>query len=165
MAVVVTHAGDTADDLATMAGAAVLSSLTIPGRPEHVRDARAFAARTLDELGAVAETAVLLTSELVTNAVRHSKSRAASGTIAVVILAVTGGVRVEVTDEGSETSIPAVKGDAFASDGHGLFLVESLAEQWGYRRTGATGTTVWFRLASVPSQAGPARSAERSATG
>ena len=42
MAVMVTRASDAAEDLAMMAGAAVLGSLTIPGRPEHVREARAF---------------------------------------------------------------------------------------------------------------------------
>src|SRR5690348_6452471 len=66
MAVMVTRASDATEDLAAMSGAAVLGSLTIPGRPEHVRQARAFTARTLGELGAaagaLAETAVLLTS-------------------------------------------------------------------------------------------------------
>jgi serine/threonine-protein kinase RsbW len=158
MAVMVTRASDATEDLAAMAGAAVLGSLTIPGRPEHVRQARAFAARTLGELGAaagaLAETAVLLTSELVTNAVRHSRSRAAGGSIAVVILRVPGGVRVEVTDDGSDLSAPIVKGDTFASDGHGLFLVESMAEQWGWLR-GVAGTTVWFRLPARVQTAGP----------
>jgi anti-sigma regulatory factor (Ser/Thr protein kinase) len=154
----VTRASDATEDLAAMSGAAVLGSLTIPGRPEHVREARAFAARTLGELGAaaraVSDTAVLLTSELVTNAVRHSRSRAAGGTIAVVILRVPGGVRVEITDDGSERSAPVVKGDTFASDGHGLFLVESMAEQWGWLR-GVTGTTVWFRLRARNLSAAP----------
>ena len=33
----------------------------------------------------------------------------------------------------------------FASDGHGLFLVQTLADQWGYVRDDG-GTTVWFWL-------------------
>jgi anti-sigma regulatory factor (Ser/Thr protein kinase) len=141
----VSRAGGASEELATMAGAVVLGRMTIPGRPEHVCEARAFAAATLRQLGTVTETAVLLTSELVTNAVRHSRSRAPGGTIALVILQVSGGVRIEVTDQGSDVSSPIVKGDTFASDGHGLFLVEAMAEQWGYlRRT--SGTTVWFRL-------------------
>jgi anti-sigma regulatory factor (Ser/Thr protein kinase) len=147
MAVMVTRASDAAEELATMAGAAVLGSLAIPGRPEHVRQARAFAARVLAGLGPAAETAVLLTSELVTNAVRHSRSRAPGGTVTLVILEDRDGVRIEVTDEGSDTGVPVVKADTFASDGHGLMLVQSLAEQWGYLRSGAVGTTVWFQLA------------------
>jgi serine/threonine-protein kinase RsbW len=146
MAVMVTRASDAAEDLATMAGAAVLGSLAIPGRPEHVREARAFAARILAGLGPAAETAVLLTSELVTNAVRHSRSRRPGGTVSMLILESPDGVRVEVTDDGCEDGVPVVKADAFASDGHGLMLVQSLAAQWGYLRSGA-GTTVWFRLA------------------
>jgi len=146
MAVMVTRASDAAEDLATMAGAAVLGSLAIPGRPEHVREARAFAARILAGLGPAAETAVLLTSELVTNAVRHSRSRRPGGTVSLLILESPDGVRVEVTDDGCDDGVPVVKADAFASDGHGLMLVQSLAAQWGYLRSGA-GTTVWFRLA------------------
>jgi hypothetical protein len=38
-----------------------------------------------------------------------------------------------------------VKGDLFAADGHGLYLVQQLAAQWGYLRDPA-GTTVWFHL-------------------
>jgi serine/threonine-protein kinase RsbW len=147
MAVMVTRASDAAEDLATMAGAAVLGSLAIAGRPEHVREARTFAARVLADLGPVTETAVLLTSELVTNAVRHSRSRSAGGMVTLVILQDPAGVRIEVTDDGSDTGAPVVKADTFASDGHGLLLVQSLAEQWGYLRSGAAGTTVWFRFA------------------
>lgn len=150
MAVMVTRTSDAAEDLATMAGAAVLGSLAIPGRPEHVRQARAFTARVLAGLGPAAETGVLLTSELVTNAVRHSRSRAPGGTVSLVILEDQEGVRVEVTDDGSEFGVPVVKADTFASDGHGLMLVQSLAEQWGYLRSGTAGTTVWFRLAAPP---------------
>ncbi len=38
-----------------------------------------------------------------------------------------------------------VKGEACSSDGHGLFLVQSLADRWGYLGDQA-GTTVWFWL-------------------
>jgi hypothetical protein len=37
------------------------------------------------------------------------------------------------------------KGDLYAAEGHGLFLVQHLAPQWGYLRDPA-GTTVWFHL-------------------
>ena len=35
----------------------------------------------------------------------------------------------------------------FATDGRGLFLVQSLADEWGYEQE-SCGTTVWFRLAA-----------------
>jgi anti-sigma regulatory factor (Ser/Thr protein kinase) len=136
----------------SMAGAAVLGTLTIPGRPEHVREARAFVAKALGDLRSGREDAVLLTSELVTNAVMHSASRCAGGTITVLITESAGGVRIEVADAGSDLSAPVVRGDVYASDGHGLFLVQTLSDQWGYLRDD-DGTTVWFWLAA----AAPAR--------
>jgi len=128
-----------------MAGAAVLGSLTIPGRPEHVREARAFVAKALGDLHPHLDTAVLLTSELVTNAVMHSSSHCIGGSVTILIMESAGGMRIEVADEGSELSSPVVRGDAYASDGHGLFLVQTLADQWGYLRDDG-GTTVWFWL-------------------
>jgi anti-sigma regulatory factor (Ser/Thr protein kinase) len=133
--------------LTAMAGAPVLGSLTIPGRPEHVREARAFAAKALGDLHPALDTAVLLTSELVTNAVTHSRSRSNGGTVTVVIAESKGGMRIEVTDAGSELSAPVVRGEVYASDGHGLFLVQTLADQWGYVRDSGS-TTVWFWLAA-----------------
>ncbi len=143
---------DAAQDLASMAGAAVLGSLTIPGRPERVREARSFVAKALGDLHPSRDTAVLLTSELVTNAVTHSSSRCDGGTVTLLVMESAGGVRVEVADQGSDCSSPVVRGDVFASDGHGLFLVQTLAEQWGYLREPA-GTTVWFWLSAARSAA------------
>jgi anti-sigma regulatory factor (Ser/Thr protein kinase) len=148
MALTVARTSDATEDLATMAGAAVLGSVTIPGRPRVVRDARTFVAKTLGELGSVTDTAVLLASELVTNAVRHSYSGAPGGTVRLVILETADGVRIEVSDNGSPLSSPVVKDDVLSPDGHGLFLVESMAQQWGYLRD-AAGTTVWFWLAAA----------------
>jgi anti-sigma regulatory factor (Ser/Thr protein kinase) len=145
MARTATRASDASEDLAVMAGAAVLGSLTIPGRPEHVREARTFVAKALGELHPCLDTAVLLTSELVTNAVMHSCSRCIGGSISILIVESPGGTRIEVADEGSDLSSPVVRGDVYASDGHGLFLVQTLSDQWGYLRDGA-GTTVWFWL-------------------
>src|SRR5580693_2826354 len=145
MAASAARASDATEDLASMAGAAVLGSLTIPGRPEHVREARAFVAKALGELHPSRDSAVLLTSELVTNAVMHSSSRSHGGTVTVVIAESDDGIRIEVADAGSDLSAPVVRGDIYASDGHGLFLVQALADQWGYVR-GEAGSTVWFWL-------------------
>jgi anti-sigma regulatory factor (Ser/Thr protein kinase) len=135
---------------------AILGSLTIPGRPEEVAVARAFIAGLLPAGGkgrAVdPEAATLLTSELVTNAILHTRSGAPGGTVTVVVVDVPDGVLVEVIDDGSPTA-PVVKGDLLATDGHGLFLVQQLTAQWGYLRD-AAGTTVWFHLA--PDRGAPA---------
>ena len=137
----------------------VLGAIAIPGRGEQVRVARAFVAGVLRELAApdepapdadvldaeVLDNAALLTSELVTNAIRHTRSGESGGSVGLMVAAVPDGIRVEVTDSGSAASVPVVKQDSYTCDGHGLFLVEAVADRWGYRTAGA-GTTVWFGL-------------------
>ena len=145
MALMAANASDATADLAMMAGASVLASLTIPGRAEHVSEARSFVAKAAGPENPAADAAVLLTSEIVTNAVLHSNSRCAGGTVTLAVIEISGGLRVEVADNGSDLSTPVVKGDIYASDGHGLYLVQTLADQWGYVRDEA-GTTVWFWL-------------------
>jgi anti-sigma regulatory factor (Ser/Thr protein kinase) len=135
--------------------ATVLGSLTIPGRPEQVGLARAFVAQTLNskQIQADADAATLLTSEIVTNAIQHTRSGADGGTVTIVVIGVAHGVIVEIIDDGS-AGAPIVKGDLYAAEGHGLFLVEQLATEWGYLKD-AAGTTVWFHLptAAQPQQA------------
>jgi anti-sigma regulatory factor (Ser/Thr protein kinase) len=133
-----------------MPAAVVLGSLTIPGRPEHVSRARAFVAGLAVQTAparSAADTAVLLTSELVTNAMLHTSSGAGDGTVTVVVVDVPDGLMVEVIDDGSPASGPEVQSDRYVAHGHGLFLVEQLASRWGYLRDMA-GTTVWFQLDS-----------------
>jgi anti-sigma regulatory factor (Ser/Thr protein kinase) len=128
--------------------AGILGSVTIPGNPEQVSGTRAFIARTLDRLSeADRDAATLLTSELVTNAIQHTDSGGPGGTVTVVVIEVPGGVLVEVVDDGS-AGTPVVKADLYAAEGHGLFLVQQLAAQWGYLRD-ESGTTVWFHLAAA----------------
>lgn len=128
--------------------AAILGSVTIPGSPEQVSGTRAFIARTIARVpGVDRDAATLLTSELVTNAIQHTDSGAPGGSVTVVVIAVPGGVLVEVIDDGSAAT-PVVKADLYAASGHGLFLVQQLAAQWGYLRDPA-GTTVWFHLAAA----------------
>jgi anti-sigma regulatory factor (Ser/Thr protein kinase) len=129
--------------------AAILGALTVPGEPEQVSRARWFVARTLADAGLPevdSDAATLLTSELVTNAILHTESGRPGGTVSLVVLGLPNGVLVEVTDGGA-ASAPVVKADALAGEGQGLYLVQQMASQWGYRRDHA-GTTVWFHLAT-----------------
>jgi anti-sigma regulatory factor (Ser/Thr protein kinase) len=146
MAAMAARASDCAEDLAMMASAAVIGSITIPGRPDQVSAARTFVAKLLGDAEPATDVAVLLVSETVTNAVLHSNSRRPGGTVTVTAVESGGGVRIEVADGGSQQSFPVVKGDGCVSGGHGLFLVQSLASQWGYLRD-EFSTTVWFWLA------------------
>jgi anti-sigma regulatory factor (Ser/Thr protein kinase) len=111
--------------------AVLLASLTIPGDPAYLHAAREFVACTLGDGCACSDTAVLLTSELVTNSVQHSNSRRCGGTVTITVIAVPGDIRVEVIDEGS-TTIPAAtlnqpQEPDLAENGHGLRLVEILS--------------------------------------
>jgi anti-sigma regulatory factor (Ser/Thr protein kinase) len=58
-------------------------------------------------------------------------------------------VRVEVTDRCGD-SVPvlpsAVPADAEAEGSRGLWLVDALADRWGYQRADGLATT-WFELA------------------
>jgi anti-sigma regulatory factor (Ser/Thr protein kinase) len=145
MTAVAAGTSDSAEDLAMMASATVLGSLTVQARPESVSAARSFVTGALGEDGPATDVAVLLTSETVTNAVLHSNSRRAGGTVTITAIEIGSGVRIEVADEGSDLSIPEVKGYGCVSGGNGLLLVQTLADQWGYLRD-ESGTTVWFWL-------------------
>src|SRR6266513_5304447 len=85
----------------------------------------------------------LLTSELVSNSVRHAgPSKAAPIHVRVSVTAAT--VRVAVVDSGPgfDPTPKAIKPDDDA--GWGLFLLERLADRWGMDSNGET--TVWFEL-------------------
>ncbi len=88
------------------------------------------------------EVAVLLTSELVTNAIRHE----AGPSVLLTITCICGLLRVDVHD--TSCSVPVlVHAPADAEAGRGLMLVASLAADWGCHRTPA-GKAVYFTLAS-----------------
>ncbi|MBF8185058.1 ATP-binding protein [Nonomuraea sp. K274] len=53
---------------------------------------------------------------------------------------------MEVIDAGSSTTAPAVRAPALDDDGgRGLWLVDLLAEEWGFQDD-ETGGSVWFQL-------------------
>ena len=90
------------------------------------------------------DVAVLLTSELVTNAIRHE----AGQTITLAITCSCGQLRVDVHD--SSYSWPVVlEAPADAEAGRGLMLVATLSDEWGFYRTPA-GKAVYFTLAFAP---------------
>jgi anti-sigma regulatory factor (Ser/Thr protein kinase) len=94
------------------------------------------------------DVAVLLTSELVTNAIRHE----AGGTITLAVSYSPGQLRVDVHD--TSRSLPvAAEAPGDAETGRGLMLVAALSAEWGFSRTPA-GKAVYFTLASGPAVAG-----------
>jgi anti-sigma regulatory factor (Ser/Thr protein kinase) len=98
------------------------------------------------------DAALLLTSELVTNAIRHEAGQGAQAVmLAIAIASSRGRLRVDVHD--TSRSLPAVaEVPADAETGRGLLLVETLSDEWGFYRTPA-GKAVYFTLAFEPGNA------------
>ena len=121
--------------------------LEIRPDPAEVGRARRWARSRLagSGIGAdepLAETLILLVSELVTNAVVHT------GCPAVLRLSLPGAdaaeevtVRLEVADRSGRAPVPRCAGDE-ATGGRGLALVDGLADRWGWSTEGA-GKRIW----------------------
>ncbi len=85
------------------------------------------------------EIALLLTSELVTNAVLHG-----AGPVEVHMVWGEGDLRIEIGDQSPE--LPVMRAiDVRSPDGRGLHMVEGLSTDWGVSPAGA-GKIVWFTL-------------------
>lgn len=101
----------------------------------------------------LAETLVLLVSELVTNAVVHTGR---SAVLRLVLPEAAPGepggpgkpeeitVRLEVDDASDLAPVPRCVDDE-ATGGRGLALVDGLADRWGWSREG-TGKRIWCEL-------------------
>jgi anti-sigma regulatory factor (Ser/Thr protein kinase) len=121
---------------------------TVPCRPDQVRAVREFVRRQLDG-DPRAEVGVLLASELATNSVRHSSSRAGGVMTVIVVGARDGIVLVGVADAGGRTvPIPALRDeDDGAEGGRGLRLVSYMCPKWGFRIQPDGSLVTWFALA------------------
>jgi anti-sigma regulatory factor (Ser/Thr protein kinase) len=117
-------------------------SRAFPAIPVCAREARRFLAAILNGCPA-ADNATLCLSELVTNAIVHSRSSAPGGRFLVHVYRRGDVVRVEVSDQGGPWSAapPAADGRG----GRGLLIVAGLARGWGC--TGdESGRTIWFEM-------------------
>ena len=87
-----------------------------------------------------ADDAVLIVSELVTNAVVHG-----AGDVTLDVVVADDAVRVEVADR--EPELPDVLDyQADAESGRGLLIVSKLARRWGVRPVD-NGKVVWADVA------------------
>ena len=127
------------------------SHLVLGALPSAVPCARLHARLVLAEwdLKALAETAELIVSELVTNAVRASAGlpgrRPGLPTVELWLSADHEGVLIEVWDADERMPV-CEQPDPDAEHGRGLLLVEALSEEWGTRRpAGYPGKVVWAR--------------------
>ena len=107
------------------------------------------------------DVAILLTSELVTNAVTHAsvstsrnrkaaRRRFTAEAVLLVIAADEAGLRVDVHDgSGNLPVLGDCPAEADAETGRGLLLVTSLSAEWGFYRTPG-GKAVYFTLEGQP---------------
>lgn len=127
----------------------MISDFILAGRESSVSVARYIVTACLPGWDRnLVDTAVLLTSEVVTNAVVHPVP---ARTLSLVRLRVAPleylrALRVEVTDRGAAGTLPSVQHvGVTAEHGRGLALVEALSAAWG-ADVNDTTTTVWFEL-------------------
>jgi anti-sigma regulatory factor (Ser/Thr protein kinase) len=118
----------------------VLGSVTLSRRADEVAVARRFVAKILGDRPET-DTAVLLTSEAVTNSVVHTHG----ATITVAVLETPSGLRVEVTDGGADTVPTLYEGRDLREGKRGVFLLRHLSVRAGFH-AGESGLTVWFEL-------------------
>ena len=124
---------------------AVRETMTLAGRAERARVARAFVDGVLGPGHPCGDVAALLVGELFANSIRHSGSGAPGETVTVAVKTADDVIRVEVTDQGGPV-VPRVRqANRGEEDGRGLELVAALATQWGWRRRGGRVVT-WFEL-------------------
>ncbi|HEY3687520.1 MAG TPA: ATP-binding protein [Streptosporangiaceae bacterium] len=119
--------------------------LTLAARPSAPRWARALMRDALTRWGFAdfVETAELLVSELVTNAV---EALTAPGTAVVVIrVSADDRVLIEVWDPDPRPPV-LIRVGPDAESGRGLLLVERLAKDWGHYRDPYGGKIVWCEL-------------------
>ncbi|NBE51428.1 ATP-binding protein [Streptomyces boluensis] len=132
-----------------------LSSMAVPHGPAGVGKARH---RMRDQLrisgvsDTVIDDAVLILSELLSNACRHGRplgrgSLVGDGDVrAAWRVGPAGRLTVEVTDGGGPTRPVPATPSVTAHGGRGLNIITALADDWGVRDDSADEVTVWVVL-------------------
>lgn len=128
------------------------STMAVPHGPAGVRAARHWMRGDLGRTGvsdSVIDDAVLILSELLSNAWRHGspwRSGPGGGTVhAAWRVDEDDRVTIEVTDGGGPTRPLPAKPSVTARGGRGLNIIRSLADDWGVR-DGTGEVTVWALL-------------------
>ncbi|WLQ41897.1 ATP-binding protein [Streptomyces laculatispora] len=152
------------------------SSMAVPHGPAGVGQARQRMREQLRSHGvsdSVVDDAVLILSELLSNACRHGRplgrhSDVGEGDVrAAWRVDRTGGLTVEVTDGGGPTRPVPATPSVTARGGRGLNIISALAEKWGVRDDSSGEVTVWVLVNEGPGRPGgrPAGQGNGRATG
>lgn len=103
--------------------------------------------------------AEMLTSELVTNAIKHGSASDGSSSFSITMTLLGYVLRVEVVDEGlgdEPTLSHAPSTGTLAEGGWGLQLLSMFGAIWGHEKTADGGRLVWYELPLTKSKAAPA---------
>lgn len=128
------------------------SSMAVPHGPAGVGQARHRMREQLRSHGvsdSVVDDAVLILSELLSNACRHGRplgrhTDVGDGDVrAAWRVDRTGGLTVEVTDGGGPTRPVPATPSVTARGGRGLNIISALADEWGVRDSSSGEVTVW----------------------
>ncbi|WP_182111262.1 MULTISPECIES: ATP-binding protein [unclassified Actinotalea] len=122
--------------------------LRLPAHPGHIRHGRQWVRRQAVACGVhdhILRVLELLTSEVVTNAVKYGGGREVRVRVAVE----DDVVRVGVRDTNPEPPALLDPGEVELG-GRGMHLVRSLAQAWGVVEHAEDGKSVWFALALAP---------------
>jgi anti-sigma regulatory factor (Ser/Thr protein kinase) len=118
---------------------------SLPPTPESASVARWLVHDLLSETVEpdARDTAALLTTELVSNAIRHTRDE-----LVLTVHLAGGRLRVGVADS-SHRRPQLVQAGGRDTSGRGLHLVDALADEWGVDPDDrGLGKTVWFELAA-----------------
>ncbi|MER5743576.1 MULTISPECIES: ATP-binding protein [unclassified Streptomyces] len=122
----------------------------LPACPESVAGARRLTRARLDQwrLDADAcDSAILIVSELFTNAVVHTMS----ARVVCELRRLDRKLRITVQDQGHQPGGPRLRRGSDDEHGRGLVLVDAMCSAWGSRDAGnGSGRIVWAELAHGP---------------
>ncbi|MEU9517407.1 ATP-binding protein [Streptomyces sp. NPDC048224] len=137
------------------AGRTATAALRVACSGEGFARARVFTRDTLRgwSLEHCGDDAVLVITELVSNAVTHAVPSAAAGAPEVGLGLVLDAARLTLTVSDSGDNAPVFHpsdGSALQEHGRGLCIVDALAEEWGWAPRPPAGKTVWATLSTRP---------------
>lgn len=126
-------------------------AVSLPRDLSSLRSARNFVRETFSFASpADRDSAELIVSELVTNALEHGK-----GEIVVRAVAREGSLYLSVSDdESNEPQLRQV--NATSSRGRGLLIVDRLSSRWGVTPSAGGGKAVWAAIDSPTADPGNA---------
>ncbi len=101
---------------------------------------RHYVRQTLDSWNAPTDDAVLIASELATNAITHGRDG-----VVVSIVQDRAGTLIEIHDDNPNVPVTPTR-DTAALGGRGMEIITQLARDWGIHRHVDNGKTVWARL-------------------